>query len=228
MKKTIIPLLIAIFLVTSGVAHAQSSNSTKDAYVSDLQQVITLLQQEVTQLVSQLQNISNNQTAIASQLNSLDQNAAVSSVPISQNLPIFGSTQSVPIVAPYPVAILVDGVEGTSTQDTILGSDCQKITHTLQLQYSDGSIKTLQPPSGIQPDDYQYDVFAVNWPDGFNRGGTYSKFLYESDVLGQNTGPDYTGRTAITSGQSTFTVSYGSLSHEFDVTIISPDSATCQ
>lgn len=200
MKKIIVGLVGLLCIATPVFAQVVPNDtpSTQEALVTALQTVIGLLQQEVavltTEMAAKLQGISDNQVSIATEL------AAVS----QQNNPV--SELSATMVTPS--LLLVDGRADATSTDTILGSDCQAVTHTFSLVKTDGSLSNTEVFSVVSPDGLVHDREVMN-------GDTSVVYTYNADQLSTV----YNGGTVAT-GTAVFYVTSEGLRHEFDVTIL--------
>lgn len=216
MKKTIIGLIIGVMLLPALASASTLTTNQVNSIIAVLQ--VFGVSQQTIDIVSAELGLST--TEVSPTVIATTTDTSIPTVTWHQHAPIpFTATAGAPI---FPISILVDGNANATSSDTILGNDCQSITHTLSVQYSDGSIG-------------KGDVFTIITPDGFNHAkegegsGNSATFSFLSNELGQNTGSNYSGLSTIMSGTTTLYVTSDGLNHEFNVTIIDPSTSnSCQ
>lgn len=188
MKNARKSLFIAILLSLSIVAtsafiiatpafaqEATSTPSTRDQYHSALLQLISLLEQEVQSLMTQLQAVQSNQSTMQTQVQTIVQNTTPA--PVQQTQPVFGG-----ISAPIPTNLIVS-IDSFITSTTTSDPHGQ-IEFRAKVQDQNGNDMKGQQITIIRPND---DLFVIAGPNS-------------SDVVQTTANLDGANKTSYTTG----------------------------
>lgn len=148
------------------------------------------LQKQLSDLLVQVQALVAQQKAQTDA--TIATNQAVAQV-VQNTAPVFGSISQATSTPAVPVAILVNGNEGTTT-DTIYGGSCSLYTPKVSVQYSDGSIKN--------------DAFKYITTDGNDHG--------------VNVGGSFNYRSSLKTGTDEIIIESGNLQSHIELNIANP------